>query len=139
MKNEKFDKAVDEIVGFIVDVQRLQMDQLRNNIKTVYGATIHDTDPHAIAMMIMNTPVIPAQPAIHLRDEMVCTAEKTVTIGEIGNLDDLSYVKVGTSAHYGKDFYHHCPQRSNNLIRLNYYNDTDMHECPVCSRKYEKK
>ena len=132
MKNEKFDQAIDEIVGFIVDVQKLQMDQLKNNIKTVYGATIHDTDPHAIAEMIMNTPITPAQPAIHLRDEMVCTAEKRTPYGKAGDLDTLSYVKVGNGAPHGKEFYHHCPEHDNDLVRLHYVKQDGVHACPVC-------
>ena len=139
MKNEKFNQAVDEIIGFVLKAQELQMVQLRSNIKTAYGATIHETDPHAIAMMIMDTPITPAQPAIHLRDEMMCTAEKNVTIGSVGDLKDLSYVKVGTDTTFGKEFYHHCPEVQNNLVRLHRVNQDYVHECPVCGQKYEQK
>ena len=142
MKNQKFNEAIDEIVEFIVDVNKLQMDQLKCNIKAVYEANAHEVDPHAIAKMILDMPVDlgqatvigirPAQPAIHLRDEMVCTAEKKTPYGEAGDLDTLSYVKVGNGAPHGKEFYHHCPMHGNDLIRLHYVKQDNVHACPVC-------
>ena len=158
MKNQKFNEAIDELVGFIVDVNKLQMDQLKCNIKAVHEANTHEVDPHAIAKMILDsdkekesliigtippdhpsvTLAVPPQPAIHLKNEMVCTAEKNVTIGEIGNLDDLSYVKVGTSTPYGKEFYHHCPQRRYELVRLHCVNLDKTHVCPVCNQVFKE-
>jgi hypothetical protein len=152
MKNQKFNEAIDEIVGFIVDVNKLQMDQLKCNIKAVHEANTHEVDPHAIAKMILDsdkekesliigtippdhpsvTLAVPPQPAIHLRDEMVCTAEKKTPYGKAGDLDTLSYVKVGNGAPHGKEFYHHCPMHNNDLIRLHYVKQDDVHACPVC-------
>lgn len=132
MKNQKFNEAIDEIVGFIVDVNKLQMDQLKCNIKAVHEANVSTVDPNGTAQQIMSPPIIPAQPAIHLQDEMVCTAEKRTPYGMAGNLDTLSYVKVGNDAPHGKEFYHHCPMHGNDLIRLHYVKQDDVHACPIC-------
>lgn len=149
MKNDKFDQAVDEIVELIAEVHKLQMDQLKCNIKAVHRANVSEIDPNEIAEQIMNLPVNSglrpmdkiefARPAIHLRNEMVCTAEKNVTIGSTGDLSDLSYVKVGSDKLYEKEFYHHCPEVQNKLVRLVQYDVPNMHKCPICSQKYEQK
>lgn len=149
MKTEKFDEAVDEIVELIAEVHKLQMDQLKCNIKAVHSANVCEFDPKVIAEQILCLPIEidtepthriePARPAIHLRDEMVCTAEKYVTIYSIGNLSDLSYVKVGSDKRYGKEFYHHCPEANGKLIRLIQDDAPIMQQCPICSQKYEQK
>ena len=149
MKNERFDQAVDEIVELITDVHKLQMDQLKCNIKAVHKANANEIDPNEIAQQIMNLPVNSglrpmeniefARPAIHLRDEMLCTAEKYVTIGSVGDLRDLSFVKVGSDIPFGKEFYHHCPEVQNKLVRLVQYDVPNTHKCPICGQKYEQK
>ena len=132
MKNEKFNQAIDEIVGFIVDVQQLQMDQLKQNIKTAYGATIHETDPHAIAMMIMDAPINIKRMTPIAASGMKYTVEEKTPYGEVGDLEALSYVKIGNGAPFGKEFYHHCPMHGNDLIRLHYVKQDNVHACPVC-------
>ena len=142
MSNEKFNQDIDEIVGFITEVHKLQMDQLKCNIRAVHEANANEIDPNEIAQQIMNLPVEidtepthkiePARPAIHLRDEMVCTAEKQPALNEAGDLKALSFVKVGNAEKYSKEFYHHCPDVHNHLIRLHYIKEDDVHACPVC-------
>ena len=142
MKNEKFNQAVDEIVGFIAEVHKLQMDQLKCNIKAVHEANTNEIDPNEIAQQIMNLPVTSRlgpmneielpPPAIHLQNEMVCTAEKETPHGEAGDLKALSFVKVGNAERYSKEFYHHCPDLHDYLIRLHYIKEDDVYACPVC-------
>ena len=149
MNNEKFNQAVDEIVGFIVRAQEAQMELLKHNIRAAYEANVSEIDPNEIAQQIMNMPIgielrsltgteLPP-PARHLQNEMVCTAEKSRSAEEIGNLADLSYVKVGSDKLYGKEFYHHCPEVEDGLVRLIQFGAPDVHECPVCRKRYERK
>ena len=147
MKNEKFSQAIDEIFWFLLSTQKLQMDQMKSNIKAVYDANVSELDVNAIAQQILETPIdlrpalgmtiIPAQPAIHLQNEMVCTAEKSVPPGEIGNKEDLSYVNVGADRVRGKEFYHHCQRSGNKLVRLIYHIGADVYACPVCRKEYK--
>ena len=149
MTKEKFNQAIDEIFGFLIGVQKLQMDQMKSNIKTVHETNVDTIDTDAVAQRILDTPIdlrpalgriiIPAQPTIYLGDEMVCTAENNITIGEVGDLKTLSYVKVGTDTTFGKEFYHHCPEVQDNLVRLHSDNQKSVHVCPVCGQKYEQK
>jgi len=149
MTDEKFNQAIDEIVGFIVDVNMLQMSQLKCNIKAVHEANGNTLDADIIAQQIMNLPfnpervpdrgIKPAQPAIRLKDEMVCTAEKRLTIDEVGDLNDLSYVKVATGAPHGKEFYHHCPRRGDGLVRLKFHSPSNKYQCGFCGQDYCQK
>ena len=132
MKNEKFNQAIDEIVGFIVDVQKLQMDQLKCNIKTVHEANIGTPDVNAIAQQILNAPFDPIKATPITGSGMVYTVEEKTPYGKAGDLDTLSYVKVGNGAPHGKEFYHHCPEHDNDLVRLHYVKQDGVHACPVC-------
>lgn len=147
MKNEKFNQTIDEVIEFVEAAQKLQMDQLKLNIKAVHEANVDIIDIDAVAQRMLDTPVDLksaigegiriSQPAIHLMDEMVCTAEIRVPSGEVGNLNDLSYGNVGSNILHGKEFYHHCSQRGNGLVRLNYINDAEVYVCPICSKEYK--
>jgi len=149
MTDEKFNQAIDEIVGFIVDVQKLQMDQLKQNIKTAYGATIHETDPHAIAEMIMNMPVKTVQSkkvSLGCVGRVSCgdsfkmiDKDPVVKAGGRGNLEDLSYVQNVHESSYGKDFYHHCPDMQDDLVRLTHSMSKGGRRCPVCYLEFEPK
>jgi len=132
MGNEKFEKAVDEIVENIADAQEAQMALLASNIKNLYEANKSEEDSNAVAQQIMDTQIIPAKPTINLQSAMVWTAEIQAATGCTGSLDSLSYVKVGNAEPYGKEFYHHCPQHGYDLIRLHYVEEDQVHACPIC-------
>lgn len=149
MSDKNFEEAVDELVGFIDSAHAVNMALLKSNIKALYEASIRKVDPTETVRQILDTPIDlrsaiaggirPAQPAIHLQDEMMCTAENSVPLGEIGDLRDLSYVKVGTDTPLGKEFYHHCPEVQGKLVRLHSINHDYVHVCPICKQKYEQK
>lgn len=147
MKDEIFNKTIDEVIGFVEAAQKLQMDRLKENIKAVHEANVELMNTDSVAQHTLDIPIDlrpalgmtikPAQPTIYLKDEMVCTAEKSVPPGEIGNKEDLSYVKVGADRVREKEFYHHCPRSGNKLVRLIYRIGTDVYACPICRKEYK--
>jgi len=149
MTDEKFNKAVDEIVGFIVDVHKLQMDQLKCNIKAVYEANAHEVDPHAIATMIMNLPIERVQSReVQFKCEgctdckgnhKIISKDPVIEEGKIGDLADLSFVQNANEMDYNKEFYHHCPEMQDDLVRLTHSMSKGGRKCPVCHEEFESK
>ena len=132
MTDELFDFEDDVYIETVYSRQKHDMDTLRLYITALRKAHTELQNEYKDKMRGPARVVFPPQPTISLKDEMVCTAEKKTPYGKAGDLDTLSYVKVGNDAPHGKEFYHHCPMHGNDLIRLHYVKQDDVHACPVC-------
>ena len=149
MKNQKFNEAIDEIVGFIVDVNKLQMDQLKCNIKAVHEANTHEVDPHTIAKMILDTPVKLTRLPANTSDCEGCTGcgethkivrkDPVVEEGQYGDVWDLTRIQNEGNVIFGFDFYHHCPEVQDEYVRLNYFDDKIEFKCPLCNETFMSK
>jgi len=132
MKNARFDQAIDKIIDFVIKSQDTQMEQLKYTLKAAYDANVNTQDANAIAQQIMDTSIDPQNPVPLVENRMVYRIENQTLLNDPGILKDLSYVQNAIAARGNKDYYHHCPERQDDLVRLQCVPEDHVHACPVC-------
>lgn len=149
MNEKEFDNAVDEIIGNIESAQVVHMDLLRSGIKAEFRANARALNVTAIAQKIMGTPfnVECGQPdlsgcsgSIKCGDtHKILSKDPEVKRSIRGNLTDISFVQNASVLGYNKDFYHHCSQIQDDLVRLVPSTITGVYVCPICGQEFEFK
>ena len=70
---------------------------------------------------------------------MVTSEDQIVEKGQIGDIWDLTRVQNAADEEYGFDFYHHCPEMQDDLVRISYRGKIDNHICLICNQEFYDK
>ena len=159
MKNEKFITTIDDAFKLMLSLHDLQMEQFKMEVLAIYEANTNEIDPKEIAEQIMDLPVgttpTPAKPASEFKnyrtpEERLISAESerlykiiskdpVVENGQFGDIWDLTRVQNASDTRQGFDFYHHCPEMQDDLVRLDYSEHRDEHMCQFCKQVFLSK
>lgn len=108
-----------------------------------------DPDPQEMAQQLMNIPLMD----IHsqkvsskcegctdcIDSHRIVSEDPVIEEGMKGDLADLSFVQNANECDYNKDFYHHCPEMQDDLVRLISSMSMGYRKCPVCHQVFEPK
>lgn len=129
----------DRCVGCIDEVPMKGIDLMTQLIQNDHARIISNLpgegiDKHPIVVQHMKG-AEPEKKRLYVFVDM----EPEVEEGQVGDIWGLTRVQNEADEDYGFDFYHHCPDKEGNLVRIAYRGKIDNHICLVCGQEFYDK